>query len=187
MTPKYPDDFYSRYDHWLCPLYFFSTSWYTVSFFFHLLFHLVMWCLTSTSHRSVFWVFSSARICKPDFSSLPLHASLDFIMDSRHISRYSLPRGLSDGWIWHKLLLYAQWSHSTHNCIGQISLFLCNFLELFHFSCSYCLLCLISKSPPQQPQKPDPLQPFLLSFVCLLLSLIKGLKYWQFWSFLASK
>lgn len=80
--------------------------------------------------------------------------------------------------------LNVPWLHSTHNCIVQIILFLCNFLALFHFSSSYFVLKV--KNPPQQPQKPDLLQPFALSVVCLLLSLIKGLRYWQIWSFLAS-
>lgn len=103
------------------------------------------------------WFFSSP---------LPLHASLDFIMDSRHISEYSLPQGLSDDQVWHRLLLNAQWSHSTHNCIVQIILFLCNFLDLFHFSSSYCLLCLTSKKPTTATTKARPIATFL-SFCCL--------------------
>lgn len=123
------------YAHWISSLLLDAESPFSSTFCFFWLTGLLL-PATDQSFGS-----SHQLICEPDFSSpLPLHASLDFIMDSRHISVYSLPWGLSDDWIWHKLLLNAQWLHSIHNCIVQIILFLCKFLDLFHFSSSYCLL-----------------------------------------------
>lgn len=124
--------------------------------------HVMAYTVTDQSFGSSHKLISANLIFPLLFHCMLLLTSLwtpDIFLDILFLEDYQMTEYGTN-------FLNAQWLHSTHNCIVQIILFICNFLALFHFSSSYCL-CLKSKKLTTATTKTRPTATFR-SFCCLL-------------------